>query len=214
MKGRKMSLIAKATTNSTFTPVPPGMHLARCYRIIDLGTQKATYKGDVKFQPKIMIQFEVHGEDEEGNKLVTEKGEPLSISKNYTLSLGEQATLRKDLQAWRGVAFTPKELGGFELKNILDKWAMITVTKDVGEDGKEYTNIANINPVPGAMRAQCKNGHNEPKMYSISEHDEELFNTFGKRLQEKIALSPEFQAMQKKPGGSGFDDMEDDQMPF
>ena len=210
-----MSLIAKATTNSTFTPVPPGMHLARCYRIIDLGTQKATYNGDVKFQPKIMIQFEIHGEDEQGNKLVTDKGEPLSISKNYTLSLGEQATLRKDLQAWRGVAFTPKELGGFELKNILDKWAMVTVTKDVGEDGKEYTNIANINPVPSNMRSLCKDGHNEARMYSISEHDEELFSTFGKRLQEKIALSPEFQAKQKKPGstGSGFDDMSDD-MPF
>lgn len=23
-----------------FVPVPPGLHLARCYRIIDLGTQR------------------------------------------------------------------------------------------------------------------------------------------------------------------------------
>ena len=37
-----MSLIAKSTegSGSSFVTVPPDMHLARCYRIVDLGTQK------------------------------------------------------------------------------------------------------------------------------------------------------------------------------
>ena len=51
---------------SNFKPVPAGMHLARCYKIIDLGTQKSEYKGDVKLLSKVMIQFEVHGEAEIG----------------------------------------------------------------------------------------------------------------------------------------------------
>jgi hypothetical protein len=47
------------------------MHLARCYRIVDLGTQKTEYQGQVKHLQKVMIQFEVHGEDDNGNALVT-----------------------------------------------------------------------------------------------------------------------------------------------
>ena len=113
-----MSLIARASEGGTFTPVPPGMHLARCYRVVDLGTQKSEYLGQVKNLPKIMIQFEVHSEDDNGNALVTPKGEPMTISKNFTLSLAEKATLRKDLVSWRGREFTNDELNGFELKNI------------------------------------------------------------------------------------------------
>jgi hypothetical protein len=35
-----MSFIVENTsTGGDFTPVPAGLHLARCYRIVDLGTQ-------------------------------------------------------------------------------------------------------------------------------------------------------------------------------
>ena len=104
-----MALIARESGGGgTFTPVPPGMYLARCYRIVDLGTQKSEYLGQIKNLPKVMLQFEVHGEDDAGKPLVTAKGEPMSISKNFTLSLAEKATLRKDLQTWRGREFTTK----------------------------------------------------------------------------------------------------------
>ena len=33
-----------------FERCPSGMHLARCYRIIDLGTQKSEYMGQVGYQ--------------------------------------------------------------------------------------------------------------------------------------------------------------------
>jgi hypothetical protein len=62
-----MSLTAKDSGGGSFTPVAPGMHLARCYRIVDMGTQKSEYQGQVKHLQKVMIQFEVHGEDDNGN---------------------------------------------------------------------------------------------------------------------------------------------------
>ena len=112
-----MSIIAKAETGSTsFTPVPAGMHLARCFRIVDLGTQKSTYMGKDKFLRKILIQFEIHSEDAQGHPLLTDKGELLSISKRYTLSLNEKATLSQDLESWRGSAFTQEERRGFNLE--------------------------------------------------------------------------------------------------
>jgi hypothetical protein len=221
-----MGLVAKNSDNeSTFTPVPPGMHLARCYRVVDLGTQKIEWQGQIKHLKKIKVQFEVHGEDEQGNALVTNKGEPMSISKNYTLSLSEKANLRKDLQGWRGRDFTPDELRGFELKNILDKWAMLSVAKSMGNNGKEYTNIMSVNPVPAAIKKTgLPEGYNTPALFEIDDPNMELFDTFSDGLKSKIELSPEWKARAGEryakeqndtanSMSSGFDDMEDD-IPF
>jgi hypothetical protein len=213
-----MSLMAKDSGGGSFTPVSPGMHLARCYRIIDLGTQKSEFKGDIKSLHKVMIQFEVHGEDESGNPLVTTKGEPMSISKNFTLSLAEKATLRKDLQTWRGREFTAEELRGFELKNVLGAWAMITAAKALGNNGKEYTNIVSINPVPAAIKkAGMPAGFNKLAIFEIDTPDMELFETFRDRLKEQIQSSPEWrgnESNQKDTSAkSAFDDLDED-IPF
>lgn len=217
-----MSLIAKDGGEGSFTPVPPGMHLARCYRVVDLGTQKTEWQGATKYLAKIMIQFEVHGEDENGKPIITSKGEPMSISKNYTLSLAEKATLRKDLAGWRGRDFTPEELKGFELKNILGHWAMLSVAKSLGNNGKEYTNIMSVNPVPVAIKkAGLPVGFNDPAIFSIADADMDLFETFSKGLKEKIQSSPEWQAREgekyaKAESASGRQRMEDidEDIPF
>lgn len=214
-----MSLVAKSSGgDGNFTPVPPGMHLARCYRIVDLGTQKSEYQGQIKYLQKVMLQFEVHGEDEKGKPLLTAKGDPLSISKNYTLSLAEKATLRKDLQTWRGVAFTPDQLRGFELKNVLGHWAMLSVAKDIGNNGKEYTNIMSVNPVPQTIKKNgLPEGINKLAMFTIMNPDMELFETFSNNLKEKIKSSPEWESNSKREsnkGDSGFDDFADDSIPF
>jgi len=215
-----MSLTARDSGGGSFTPVTPGMHLARCYRIVDVGTQTSTYDGKTRHLQKVMLQFEVHGEDDSGKPLVTAKGEPMSISKNFTLSLAEKATMRKDLQAWRGRDFTPEELRGFELKNVLGAWAMITASKALGGNGKEYTNIVSINPVPVSIKkAGLPEGFNKLAMFVISNPDMELFETFGNNLKEKITSSPEWRARSPAPQLapdrplSGFDDMDDD-IPF
>ena len=217
-----MSLIARDSGDSSFTPVPPGMYLARCYRIVDLGTQKTEYQGSIKHAQKVLIQFEVHGENDIGEPLLSSKGEPMSIGKRLTLSLAEKATLRKDLSNWRGRDFTAEELRGFELKNLLGVWAMISVTRSVGNNGKEYTNIATINPVPQALRKQgLPQGFNPLGIFAISNPDMELFDTFSEKIKETIVSSPEWQSKRNAPAikqstavaPPGFEDMVDD-IPF
>jgi hypothetical protein len=211
-----VSLIVRATSGGgSFTPVPPGMHLARCYRIVDLGTQTSEYMGTTKKLPKVMLQFEVHSEDETGSPLVTAKGEPMSISKNYTASLSDMSTLRKDLTTWRGRDFTAEELGHFELEKILGQWAMISVTKSVGNNGKEYTNIANINPVPANIKkAGLPEPHNQAQMFTITNADMDLFNSFSEGLRNKIASSPEWQSRTTTHASSFKDDPLEDDVPF
>lgn len=212
-------LIAKAeSNNSSFTPVPTGMHLGRCFRIVDLGTQKSTYKGTDQYKRKILIQFEIHSEDAQGSPLLTDKGEPLSISKRYTLSLNENATLSQDLESWRGAAFTADERKGFNLEKLLGVWAMLNITKSTGGDGKEYTNIETINPVPTQIKkAGLPEPHNDTLIYSIEKSDEDVFNKLSEGIRKTISNSPEFQARNKSsakqaPYDDGFGD--DPNEPF
>lgn len=210
-----MTFIVRASEGGSFTPVPPGMHLARCYRIVDLGTQKTEYMGTVKYLPKVMLQFEVHSEDEDGSPLVTNKGEPMTISKNYTVSLSEKASLRNDLQTWRGRDFTADELRGFELEKILGQWAMISVTKTTGNNGKEYTNIANINPVPSNIKkAGLPDGYNQAQMFTITNADMAMYETFSDGLRNKIASSPEWQSRTVMNNDTFQDDPLDGDVPF
>ena len=217
-----MSLIARESGGgSTITPVPPGMYLARCYRIVDLGTQQSEYLGQVKNLPKVMLQFEVHGEDDNGKPLVTAKGEPMTISKNFTLSLAEKATLRKDLQTWRGKEFTAEELRGFSIDAVLGAWAMVSITKSAGNNGQEYTNIANINSVPKALKTNLPEGHNKVVAFYIAKPDMELFETFSENLRAKIERSPEWQSRkgvqqdrrEYAAAKGAFSDLDDD-IPF
>ena len=208
-----MSLVAKASGSSSFAPVPPGMHLARCYRIIDLGTQQTEFKGVIKHLPKVMFQWEVHGEDENGNPTVTNKNEPMSISKNYTLSLGDKAALRKDLETWRAKSFAPEELRGFDLKTVLGAWCMLSVVETTGNDGKRYTNVGAIMPVPtNVKKSGLPEPHNKSGIFTIENPDMTLFETFSDYLKEKIKSAPEWVDSGTSSGSEAVIDDED--VPF
>jgi hypothetical protein len=201
--------------NREFKIVPSGTHLARCYRIVDLGTQTNDFQGEIKIQRKVMLGWEIHGEDDSGEPLKTDEGKPMAIFKNYTLSWNEAATLRKDLQAWRGTPWTDAEASRFDLKNILGQWCMLNVIHRPGKaDGKLFANVAGISPIPAFMKKQgLPAGVNNLQLFRLGDPDWELFETFSKGLKAKIESSPEFKAL-KKPGLSELkNDLEDD-IPF
>lgn len=204
-------MLAKDTTNS-FKPVPPGLHLARCYKLTDLGTQTSEYQGKINKLRKFIMQFEVHSESDDGTPTKMDDGQPMVISKTYTLSLGEKASLRADLASWRGRDFTQEELRGFSLENLLDKWAMISVIRATGGNGKEYSNISGIMPVPKKVRdAGLPKGHNEAEMFSLDlAPDMAIFDKLSPRIKEKIEASPEWAVLAKSDGPS----FADEDVPF
>ena len=218
-----MSFIVENTsTGGDFKPVPAGLHLARCYRIIDLGTQRSEYEGVEKHQRKIMLGWELHGKDDEGDELVTDRGDPLAIFKNYTLSWNDKANLRIDLQNWRNKPFTEEEMRRFDIQTILGAWCMLTVIQRPGKNGKLYANVKAVSPVPSVIKsAGLPPAINVNQVFRLADPDLELYETFGKGLKAMIEASPEWQAYQGKKGAqkpdkapsSGFDDMDDD-LPF
>ncbi len=217
-----MSLIAKSvsTGEGDFLPVPVGMHLARCYKIVDLGTQPKSTKDGLKYQRTIMINFEVHGEGADGKPLVTSRGEPMSIAQDYNLTLNEKATLSKHLEGWRGATFSKHEReGGFDIKKILGVWAMINVTASVSQkNGKTYHNISGLMPVPKMIKdAGLPEGFNKLGFFSMEDEkmDMDVFNTVSQYNQTRIKQSPEWSLMHgAQPAGAPAEDYDDDQIPF
>jgi len=217
-----MSFFVESTGNKEFKMVPPGSHLARCYRIVDVGTQATEWQGQQKFLRKVMVGWEIHSEEEDGTPLLTDEGEPLAMFKNYTLSWSENANLRKDLQGWRGTPWTDAEANRFDLKNILGQWCMLNVIHAEGKNNKIYANVAGITPVPGIIKkAGLPEGVNALQMFRLAEPDWALFDTFSKGLKAKIEASPEFKALKNRVASqapaapsSGFDDMDDSDLPF
>lgn len=207
-----------------FEVTPTGLHLARCYRIVDVGTQKSEYKGQVKFLHKIMIGWEILGTDEDGQPIRMKDGRPFAMFKNYTMSWSEKATLRGDLQSWRGKPFTQEELRRFDLKTVLGAFCMLNVIERQGNDGKMYVNVAGISPVPAMIKqAGLPAAVNKNEIFNLSEPDMELFESFSDNLKNKIKASPEGQKLfggaAPAQGGSqapagGSDVPEDDDIPF
>jgi hypothetical protein len=177
-----------------FERCPSGMHLARCYRIIDLGTQKSEYMGQVKYLHKVMLGWEIHGSNDAGEPLKMKDGRPFAIFKNYTLSWSEKANLRLDLQSWRGKQFSQEEMRRFDLKTILGVWCMLNIIDRVGTDGKTYTNVNGITPVPSVIKqAGLPAPVNKNELFNIGDPDMVMFETFSENLKKKISSSPEWQ---------------------
>lgn len=200
----EMSLIAKDTgTERTFELAPAGAFAARCFRVIDLGTQTLTIKGETKMAHQCLIGWELSKQMADGR--------PFTINEKYTVSLHEKAKLRTVLESWRGRKFTEAERKGFDLKNILGKVCFVNIVHaDKGD--KAYANIASVMPVPDGMTSPP--AHNEQIYFSINDWDESVFQKIPKFYQELIKKSPEFEQVDAVGSNPGASSAEDDDIPF
>lgn len=119
--------------------LPEGKYLAICTHIVDLGEQFSEQYN--KFASKLQIIWELPEETYEDKDGVTR---PRRFFKKYTASLNEKATLRKDLTAWRGRAFTSEELARFDIKSVLGVPCEIQIIHAKGDNGRTYENMASI----------------------------------------------------------------------
>lgn len=122
-----------------FTPAPEGMHQGVCVDVIDKGEITSEYQGSKRTRHVVVVRWAI---DEN-----MENGKPFTVEKWYTASLNEKASLRKDLQLWRGRSFTAAELQGFELDNVLGVNCQLAIIHQAKGD-RVYANVSGILPLP------------------------------------------------------------------
>ncbi len=137
-----MAIIATAGDGKTFTPAPQGVHQAVCVDVIDKGILEVTYAGQTKKQHKVSIAWQI---DELRDDL-----KRYLVYKRYTLSLNEKATLRKDLESWRGRPFTREEEMGFDVESVIGANCLLNIQHNVKPDAT-YANVVAVMPLHKGM---------------------------------------------------------------
>ena len=188
--------------------VPEGVYQAVCYSVWDIGTQfsekwgKSAHQGIVVWE-LCECRMEV---ERDGVKIDL----PRAVSKKYTMSLNEKASLRKDLQSWRGRNFTREELNGFDITKLLGVNCMIQIIHNQ-KDNKVFANIASITPLYKGLKKL--DAENPLKYFSLSENVDIPEGT-PKWIAELIEGSAEYQGRFPAEEGREEPPVDLDQVPF
>lgn len=167
---------------SDFTPLPPGTHQARCFAVIDLGTQHSETFADAY---KILIMWETPHE-----RVIIDKEErPMTIHKEYSLTLAKRATLRKHLETWRGRPFTKEELEGFEVANVIGAPCLLSVVHTESANGNTYAKIEAVSAIPKGMEVMPL--FHKTAKYDLADGDNEAYKALPEWIQKKIKASEE-----------------------
>jgi hypothetical protein len=185
-----------------FEQPPVGTHVARCVKVIDIGTQKGEYNGEANIRRQTIIGWELPNE-------LMGTGAPFVVSKFYTASLSEKANLRKDLANWRGRDFTKEELAGFEAKNIIGKPCMLSLTTN--DKGK--VRVTGVMALPKGTPVPDQKNESVYLSLEPGEFDGETFEALSDGYKKLIAVSPEYQGLKSPAPAGDFSDLADD-IPF
>lgn len=173
-------------TGGHFEQAPAGNHVARCIKIIDIGTQRGEYQGKPTVRNQVLVTWELSNE-------LMEDGKPFTVSRFYTNSLSEKANLRADLESWRGRSFSPEELVKFDLQSILGKACMLNVV----QNDKGRAIVSSVAAMPkGTSAPDCIN---RPFAFWIDEWSEETFDGLPEGTKRLIAQSDEYKARGTAP---------------
>lgn len=173
-----MSLTVKDSSGD-FQPAPEGLHIARCYAVIDLGLQVNKKFGNQS--PKVLIAWELP------ECLMTD-GRPFIQMESYTTSLGQKAKLRGLLEAWRGKGFTPEELQGFQLRQVLGAPCYLTTKQTPNPQGSSpWSSVIAICKLPPAVT--CPPAINLPLYFDLDEYSKTAYLALSEGIRKRINLS-------------------------
>ena len=190
-----------------FDPCPAAMHIARCIRLIDLGTTMDQMYGKEKHNVFVMweVPEEIHtytikGKDGAPDKEVSE---PFTVGKFYNMSLSDGSHLRNDLQSWRGRAFTPEELQGFNPEKMVGAPCMINVVHKPRKAPKTgvVAEVMSVTPMPKGMQAPPQV---HPSVYFSLEEglfNQQILDDMSSGLKAKVMQSNEYRDILAKQQG-------------
>ena len=188
-----MALIAKNKGGGGFELVPEDQHVARCVRVIDIGTQSSDYGP----KHQCIICWEL---PEQMQTFDAEVGpEPCLMSKFYTLSLSEKSNLRGMLESWRGRSFTEEELEGFDLKNLVGVACLLQVIHKLNAKKELRAEIGNVAKLPKGM--QCPKQILPSLIFELDASGQREFDLIPAWQQEKVKAAAEYKSFLARLAG-------------
>ena len=163
-------------------PVEPGVYMAVCVGVVDLGEQYSekfkNYANKVKFVWALPSEtIEIEGKTEERQ-----------LSKEFSVSVSKKGGLRAFLESWNSKSYSDDEFAELDLFDQLGKPCQLQV---VLNDTKEYSNVANLMPLPKGMPAPTSN---TPFFtWDMDAWDDSLFEKLPAWTQEQIKKSTQYQ---------------------
>lgn len=187
-----MAIIATNNGGGNYSPIEAGNYPARCFQMIHIGTVDDNFKDEIKHLNKVRLTWEIPTILKEWKEGEGEK--PAIISKEFTLSMGERAILRKFLASWRGKDFTDEESKAFDITVLVGKPCLLNVIHKTSKDGsKTYAEIGSVSPLPKGLT--CDEQINKSMILSYDNFDYELFESLPDFIKVKIKGSDEYKAM-------------------
>lgn len=175
------------TPTSSYEQPPDGTHAAVCTRLIDIGTQRNEYQGEVSRRRQCIIGWEL-------DEKMTD-GRPFYVTGWYTLSLNERAKLRTHLESWRG---KPIEDEGFDISKILGAPCILTL----GPNSNGRQQVQAVSPLMKGMTPLIPTA--DPTLFDLDEPDWDVYESLSDRIKDRIAQSPEYAAATRSGAtGSG-----------
>ena len=211
-----MAIIATNTGGTTFEPIAQGNYPARCYSMVHIGTVEEIILGEKKKLNKVRITWELPTE----LKIFKEENgeQPSVISKDFTLSLHEKATLRSYLKNWRGKDFTDEEAKSFDIEKLVGAPCMLNITHKMKKDNSGvYAEIGSVSAMPKGF--VCPDQINPSFVLTYEDFSEEKFNNLPEFIRTKMVSSEEYKKM-KDPNSfeviapENVKNEEHDDMPF
>lgn len=187
-----MAIIAKNTSQPREL-IPTGMYQARCVKMIEIGTCTENVMGETKQLQKVNFSWELPTMTKVFDKNIG--AEPLLLSKEFTISMGTKANLRKALESWRGKPFTDEEAKSFDITKLLGQPCLLNITHK--PSSKDPSNIfEDINAITPPMKGmEILPQVNPSTELSYDKWDEKLFEALPGFLKTKMKATPEYQAM-------------------
>ena len=187
-------MIIDESPTQEFRKIDAGSYLGRCFSVIDLGHQTVSFiengQPSQKQQRKVLVSFELFGDDSNGPLEID--GKPMVINKKYTFSMNEAAKLRLDIESWKGKKLVKGVDLPFDMKSMLDKWAMVNVVHN-DWNGKTYANLNSLSQVPSMIvKAGFPKTFNENVLFDLSKFTQESFDKLWPWVQDMIKKSAEW----------------------
>ena len=163
-------------------PVEPGVYMAVCVGVVDLGEQYSEmYKS---YSNKVKFVWALPGETIE----VDGKTEERQLSREFSIATKKTSKLRTFLGSWNSKNYSDEEYMELDLFDQVGKVCQLNV---VLNDTGEYANVDSVMPIPKGMPAPTSK--TAFFTWDMDAWDDAVFESLPEWTREQIKKSTQYQ---------------------